>query len=240
MKTTAADIKKLGTILGVWAHPDDESFCAGGLIAQAVKNGQQVICVTATKGEAGVQGNKWTESDLGSVRDKELQAALDILGASQQHWLGYIDGRCKEIDEAEAAQKIAEYIEKYQPDTVITFGTDGMTGHGDHACVSKWASLATVKVSVRPTIYHAANTKHHYEKYMKQMDDKLNIFFNIDQPHLIEPKDCALLFELPVELQEVKVSALATQTSQTEKMMQGFEREFLKKAFGEEAFVRAN
>ncbi len=38
------DIKKLGTILSVWAHPDDETFTCGGILATAVKNGQQVVC----------------------------------------------------------------------------------------------------------------------------------------------------------------------------------------------------
>ncbi len=237
--TSASDIKKLGTILGVWAHPDDESFCAGGLIAQATKNGQKVICLTATKGEAGVQDPKWKEANLGNVRAKELQNALNILGVDEQHWLGYQDGCCQDCDQSEAVQKVLEYIEKYQPDTIITFGPDGMTGHDDHACVSTWASLAAEKSSKKPAVYHAANTKDHYEKFMKQLDKKLNIFFNIDQPRLMEPKDCALLFELSPELQQQKIKALAAQVSQTEKMMQSFDRDFLQNAFGLEAFVRA-
>lgn len=236
---TADDIKKLGTILGVWAHPDDESFCAGGLIAQAVKNGQNVICVTATKGEAGVQDPKWADTDLSNVRDKELQNALDILGVNEQKWLGYHDGHCKDCDQREATAKIAKYIEKYQPDTIITFGEDGMTGHDDHACVSKWASAAAENARKKPIVYQVANTKDHYEKFLKQLDETLNIFFNIDEPRLVDAKDCALVFELSPELQEVKIDALAAQVSQTEKMMQSFDRDFLEKAFGLEAFIRA-
>lgn len=236
--TTSDDIKKLGTILGVWAHPDDESFCAGGLIAQAAKNGQKVICLTATKGEAGVQDTKWASANLANVRDQELQKALDILGVNEQKWLGYQDGHCRDCDQAEAVQKISDAIIKYRPDTIITFGSDGMTGHEDHASVSRWASLAAEKAAKEPAIYHVANTKSHYEKYLKQMDEQLNIFFNLDQPKLIEPKDCAILFELSPELQRIKVDALAAQISQTEKMMQSFERDFLEKAFGLEAFIR--
>jgi hypothetical protein len=52
---TADDIKQLGTILFVAAHPDDESFLAGGILAAAVANGQTVVVYTATRGEAGVQ-----------------------------------------------------------------------------------------------------------------------------------------------------------------------------------------
>ena len=43
----------LGTVLGVWAHPDDEAYLAGGLMAAAVDAGARVVCVTATRGERG-------------------------------------------------------------------------------------------------------------------------------------------------------------------------------------------
>ena len=47
------DIVALGTILSIWAHPDDEAFLAGGIMAMAVDEGSRVVCVTATRGEAG-------------------------------------------------------------------------------------------------------------------------------------------------------------------------------------------
>jgi LmbE family N-acetylglucosaminyl deacetylase len=40
-------------ILGVFAHPDDESFCAGGTFAKYVATGAEVMVVSATRGEAG-------------------------------------------------------------------------------------------------------------------------------------------------------------------------------------------
>ncbi|MGH3589327.1 MAG: PIG-L deacetylase family protein, partial [Pseudonocardia sp.] len=43
----------LGTILGVWAHPDDETYLCGGLMARAARSGDRVVCVTATRGEQG-------------------------------------------------------------------------------------------------------------------------------------------------------------------------------------------
>jgi LmbE family N-acetylglucosaminyl deacetylase len=38
------DVKELGSILGVWAHPDDEAYLTGGLMAAAIANGQPVAC----------------------------------------------------------------------------------------------------------------------------------------------------------------------------------------------------
>ncbi len=40
-------------LLGVFAHPDDESVCAGGTFASSVAHGAEVMVVSATRGEAG-------------------------------------------------------------------------------------------------------------------------------------------------------------------------------------------
>ena len=47
------DVPVLGSILGVWAHPDDEAYLSAGLMAVAVEAGHHVCCVTATRGELG-------------------------------------------------------------------------------------------------------------------------------------------------------------------------------------------
>jgi len=48
---TITDAAQLGTVLGIWAHPDDEAFLSAGLMAAARDAGQRVVCVTATLGE---------------------------------------------------------------------------------------------------------------------------------------------------------------------------------------------
>jgi LmbE family N-acetylglucosaminyl deacetylase len=40
-------------LIGVFAHPDDEVFCAGGTMAWAAGAGAEVIIVSATRGERG-------------------------------------------------------------------------------------------------------------------------------------------------------------------------------------------
>ena len=60
--------------MGVWAHPDDETYSMAGIMATAVKNGQQVICVTATRGEAGVQDHlRWPAHKLAEDRTAPSQ-----------------------------------------------------------------------------------------------------------------------------------------------------------------------
>ncbi len=235
---TPQDVKKLGTILSVWAHPDDETFSCAGLMAAAVENGQRVVCITATKGEAGSQDEeRWPSATIGEVRAKELQQALDCLGIREHHWLGYRDGECHRVPLEEGTARVKEFIERLQPDTVLTFGPDGMTGHTDHIAVSQWATAAAHAAPRRPAVYQAVETTEKYEKYFREADEKFNIYFNIDKPRLYDEAACDIYFVLVARLCQKKRSALSAMPSQTEGMMKHFDKTF-DNAFCSEAFVR--
>lgn len=240
MVRTAQDIQSLGTILCVWAHPDDETFTAAGVLAQAVANGQKVVCVTATKGEAGSQDiKKWPPEKLGEIRERELKSALDILGIKEHYFLDYIDGQCEKIPAHEPTAQIKKLIDKHKPDTILSFGPEGMTGHPDHCAISAWVSLAIGNMDEKPKVYHVVHTTDQYEQYLKQMDEKMNIFFNIEKPKLLNPHECDIYFELSDELQNIKYKALEAMPSQMEIMMKLFEKELIQKALSTETFVLA-
>lgn len=234
------DVKKLGTILSVWAHPDDESFTCAGIMAAAIADGQQVICITATRGELGIQDeSRWPAAQLADIRTQELQKALDILGVTEHHFLNYRDGSCDQVPLQEGADKVRKFINKYQPDTVLTFGPDGLTGHTDHSSVSRWVSEAVKGKSPRPRVYHAIELKDRYEHYMKQADEHLNIYFNIDEPPLASESDCAICFNCEPEICAKKVAALKAMPSQTEGLMAGFDQDTINAMMACESFVAA-
>lgn len=115
----------------------------GAIMAQACDAGQRVVCVTATRGEAGSQDEqRWPPAALGALRARELDAALAILGVTEHRFLDYPDGGCAAVDAAEATARVAAAIADVRPDSVLTFGPDGLTGHPDHQAVSRWASAA--------------------------------------------------------------------------------------------------
>jgi LmbE family N-acetylglucosaminyl deacetylase len=235
---TAEDIKRLGTVMGVWAHPDDESFCCAGIMNIASKNGQKVVCITATKGEAGVQDpERWPAKKLGKIRSKELSRALKQIGVRKHHWLGYSDGHLHEVDTQEAVAKIKKFIKKYQPDTILTFGPDGMTGHTDHQTVSKWTDEAAKGSNI--AIYHSVEEQDHYKNYMQKADEKFNIYFNIDKPPVKKVEHCDIAFELPSAVLACKCSALKSMPSQTEGMFKALPDEFMNAMLGEEYFVKS-
>jgi len=124
-------------LLGVFAHPDDEVFCAGGTMGQAAEAGAEVMIVSATRGEQGQIRDPAaaTRRTLGAVREGELGAAAAELGVQHLQVLAYPDGALVDHRSSLGAT-IAAIMRRFDPDTVITFGADGGYGHPDHVAVS--------------------------------------------------------------------------------------------------------
>ena len=98
-----------GTVLGVWAHPDDECYLSAGLMARATQDGERVVCVTATFGELGITDeSRWPADRLADIRRDELAQSLAILGVQEHHWLGLPDGGCADADAEAMVRKLAE------------------------------------------------------------------------------------------------------------------------------------
>ena len=90
MSTPCPPRAELGTILSVWAHPDDETYLAAGVMAAAADRGQRVVCVSATAGEHGTVRSRRPGHPPGSggVRRWEAAAAMAVLGVAEHRILG--------------------------------------------------------------------------------------------------------------------------------------------------------
>ena len=196
-------LARLGTVLVVWAHPDDETYLVGGLSAALTDAGQRVVCVTATRGEAG-----GTDPDLAGIRSAELDTALALLGVREHHWLDYPDGGCASVDDEEAAARLRAIVEEVRPDTVVTFGPDGYTGHPDHQAVSRWVDLA-VTAGVR--LLHAVAREHAVDP---GLDEDFGVF-ELGRPRVCADEELAVLLPLDGALLDRKIAALLAQESQT-------------------------
>jgi len=130
-------------LLGVFAHPDDEVFCAGGTMAQAAGAGAEVMIVSATRGEGGQIRDPAaaTRRTLGAVREGELRAAAAELGVQRVQVLPYTDGTLQHHRSSLGAA-IASLMRQFAPDTVVSFGADGGYGHPDHIAVSELTTQA--------------------------------------------------------------------------------------------------
>ncbi|MFK0238678.1 PIG-L deacetylase family protein [Streptomyces vinaceus] len=145
-RTTAAP-----SLLGVFAHPDDESLLAGGVLAQHAAAGARTAVVTAT----------WTAD---SHRAPELADALDVLGAAAPRLLGYADARnpasapggaVRLVDAPldEAVGRLVGHIREVRPEVVVGHDALGqLTGHPDHRRAHQLTLLA-VEAAGLPHLY---------------------------------------------------------------------------------------
>ena len=131
-----------GPILLVFAHPDDESSSVGGTTAKYTERGVSVDLVCATRGEKGTRLDVPPEVETATAREAGLRAAAGITGIENIYLLGYMDGDLEKVDTGEIASRILNIMREVQPEIVITFGPDGISGHPDHKATSKAATVA--------------------------------------------------------------------------------------------------
>ena len=139
-----ADSMNNPACLCVFAHPDDEAFRCGGTLALMARAGVRVWVFSFTCGEAGSCGSPpiCTPEELGSVRREELRCSCRKLGLEEPIILDYRDGNLAAYPEQAAVEMLEDVIYRLQPQIMITWPPDGLSGHADHIAASKWAKKA--------------------------------------------------------------------------------------------------
>ncbi|MEU0456990.1 PIG-L deacetylase family protein [Streptomyces sp. NPDC006129] len=128
------------SLLAVFAHPDDESLSAGGVLAQHASAGARTAVVTAT----------WAAD---SPRAAELAEALRVLGAGAPRMLGHADSRVPHsapgrprLCAAPLDRTVGElvtHLRSFRPEIVVTHDAyGGLTGHEDHVHTHRVTLLA--------------------------------------------------------------------------------------------------
>ncbi|GAA4896984.1 PIG-L deacetylase family protein [Actinomycetospora straminea] len=216
--TTTDAVARLGTIVGVWAHPDDEAYLSAGVLAAAAAAGHRVVVVTATRGEHGTDDpGRYPPAQLAGVRAVEIVDSLAALHPAIEHrFLGrgccHLDGALRPDPGTATVDELAALLVEVAPDTVLTFGPDGITGHGDHRAVSAWVDHAVRRLAAPPRVLHAAVTEAwvaRFGEFVEPMDDSDDAFAPCPSDELVVD------LELTGDLLERKVAALRAQASQT-------------------------
>jgi LmbE family N-acetylglucosaminyl deacetylase len=147
-------------LLVVVAHPDDESFGCGSILARATELGVEATVVCSTRGEAGEcdPSTGVDPSDLAAVRERELRTAAGILGVDRVILLDHRDsnmsgepaaGALVAIDQDDLAAELREIIDDVRPDVVVTL--DGSDGHRDHVAIRDATLRAVRTAAPRPS-----------------------------------------------------------------------------------------
>ena len=211
-------LEQIGTLLGVWAHPDDEAYLSAGLMRRVALAGGRVVCVTATHGEHGTDDPAaWPPDRLAPLRARELRSALAAVGVTEVRLLDHPDGGCAELSAADVSTSvagIAALIDEMRPDAIVTFGPDGMTDHPDHIAVSRWTTAAWLAAGRRGALLYATKS-HSFAARHDELHRRLGLF-PPGFPVTVDDADVALSVVLDEDDLDAKRAALAAHASQTE------------------------
>ena len=176
------------TLMAVHAHPDDEASTTGGVLAKYAAEGVQVVLVTCTNGEMGdaPDGTKPGESAhdeaaLVALRRTELEESCRILGVSHLELLGYRDsgmmgwptndapGSFWRMPVDVAAAPLAQLMQRYRPQVVITYDDYGFYGHPDHIQTHRITVAALDSTGLRAKFYCPAVRRSRLADFRERM-----------------------------------------------------------------------
>lgn len=234
---TGSDI---GVLLGVWAHPDDEAYLSAGLMATVRAAGGRVVVVTATRGEHGTSDPQaWPPQRLARIRERELAASLAALDVNEHHWLGYPDGELHRVPVARAAARLAELIDEVRPDTIVTFGPDGLTGHSDHQAISAWVDTASTSTGVTSRVWHATLTPGFHAEWA-DVSAAAGLWMPGARPPSTPTDRLAFAVDCDDDLLDRKLVALRAHASQTAPLVQQLGIERYSRWWATESFAAAH
>ncbi len=131
----------LAVIVAVFAHPDDE-IVAGPALSRYAWEGHEVHLIHLTSGQIGDANTDIPRGEvLGAAREVEARCSAESLGIQEPIMLGFMDGNIATwADLPRIRAALRAELHRLQPDVIITWGPDGLSGHTDHRIAS---SLAT-------------------------------------------------------------------------------------------------
>jgi LmbE family N-acetylglucosaminyl deacetylase len=162
-------------LLVVVAHPDDESFGCGSVLAHAGARGDTTAVLCATRGEAGE--SRVATDDLAAVRESELRAASGVLGVEAVILLDHADsgmegdpapGTLAAADPVAVVEQVRAVIDDRRPDVIVTL--DGSDGHRDHA-IMRDAAIAAAGSAAHPpaAVYLTCLTRSTMDRWAEHM-----------------------------------------------------------------------
>ena len=238
---TITDPAALGTILGVWGHPDDEAYLSAAIMAVASDAGQRVVCVTLTRGELGTSDPvTWPPEKLAAERTRELEACLKVLGVKEHHWFDYPDGGCADIPPEGPVSRLTELMADVRPDTVLTFDPVGGTGHPDHIAACEWTTAAFARAGLSGSrLLYATKTAEWTREFFTVVDPGDVMMVEGMELEEVRLEELAVYVKAEGALLERKLAALASQATQTAPFIEASGEETYARLIAEEFFRSA-
>jgi LmbE family N-acetylglucosaminyl deacetylase len=246
------------TLMVVHAHPDDEASTTGGILARYSAEGVRTVLVTCTNGELGDApgGVKPGHDDhdaaaVVELRRRELAESCRVLGVSDLELLGYHDSGMMGWDTNDApdafwqvpvetaAAPLAELMERYRPQVVVTYDSYGFYGHPDHIQAHRITVAALDRTALPVKLYCPTIRRSKLAAFAERAGEAGSELPDVDRDRFGSPdEDIAASVDCR-QWVEAKRAALAAHASQSDNIF------FLRlpdpvflEMFGTEEFIR--
>jgi LmbE family N-acetylglucosaminyl deacetylase len=109
---------------------------------------------------------------------------------------------------------VAAAIAEVQPDVIVTFGPEGMTGHPDHRAVSRWVTEAWRRTGTGAELWHATLTTEFHRRW-GSLAAEVGLWSEQPEPPSVPAHRLRHLVRLDGRRVDAKVAALQAHASQT-------------------------
>jgi LmbE family N-acetylglucosaminyl deacetylase len=250
------------TLMAIHAHPDDEVISTGGVLARYAGEGVRTVVVTCTDGSQGfgpggvMPGEPGHDRDaVAETRREELLRSCSILGVAELEMLGYRDSGMagwtgnREPDAFcnlpvdHAAARVAELIERYDPQVVVTYDDNGGYGHPDHIQTHRIAVAAVDRTNTVAKLYFTARSQAQASR-MLELRQQLQLERRPGRPARaaatgIPEEDITTTVDTRVGLERKRAALLAHDSQLADTVWVKVDADDFADLFGQESFVRA-
>ena len=162
---------------------------------------------------------------------------MAVLGITEHRFLGYEDGTLR-ADDAGGIALVEQLLDDVRPDTVLTFGPDGMTFHPDHIAVHRWVTTAWQRRGCAGRLLYATVTDDFLARFGEQFEE-WEMYMSDDRPIGVPVDHLAVYTHLTGADLDRKVTALRAMASQTAGLLAMLDLPTYAAQVAEEAFVAA-
>ena len=206
-------------IFVITSHPDDESFLCAGVIHRNFLAGGETYLACATLGEKGNShlNRPTSKKALKERRKKELFSAGKFLHISKIYCLGFPDGGLRGVRK-EYYKKCLKIVKQVNPEVILGFGPEGITGHYDHVTSGNIAKQISKKLRIPFYVFSLA------PKLLKAAEAQLNSRTKKDY-YLSEVTFTKSNYRISID-PKIKIKAIGLHKSQLEnkKTFTGFSK----------------
>jgi LmbE family N-acetylglucosaminyl deacetylase len=133
---------------------------------------------------------------------------------------------------------VSRLLDEIAPDTILTFGADGITFHPDHIAVHRWVTTAWEERGRSARLLHATSTVEHLDRF-RALYEEWSIYMSDERPGGTPGDQVAVHVRLDGAHLDRKLTALRAMATQTGEVMAGLDPAVYAAEIAEEAFVDA-